>query len=101
MPPDTTKTISKTNSWTHSWCYWLVPSSSIFFFHVFCLLSNIAPWGALETLTKAVEATHHSKLEWLRSRGGDGAEQVHEVAKKVEELVLKARSTLQARPDTS
>ena len=57
--------------------------------------------SALETLTKAVEATHHSKLEWLRSRGGDGAEQVHEVAKKVEELVLKARSTLQARPDTS
>lgn len=63
--------------------------------------------GALETLTAGVSASHHSKLQRLRDFLGDGddvaevAVQVHEVAKSVEELVLKARAKLQQRPDTS
>jgi len=63
--------------------------------------------SALETLTAGVSASHHSKLQRLRDFLGDGddvaevAVQVHEVAKSVEELVLKARAKLQQRPDTS
>lgn len=63
--------------------------------------------GALETLTAGVLSSHHSKLRRLRDFLGDGddaaevAAQVHEVAKSVEDLVLKARAKLQQRPDTS
>lgn len=63
--------------------------------------------GALDKLTAGVFASHHSKLQRLRDFLGDGedvaevAVQVHEVAKSVEELVLKARAKLQQRPDTS
>lgn len=62
---------------------------------------------SLQSVLQAAEASHREKLQALQRllpEGPEAAEafqQFAEISKSVHELVLKARSTLQARPDTS